>query len=371
MSDHKMARTLAIAGKEWRQILRDPRTLFLAILLPVLLILLLGYAINLDIDNIPLGIVDLDRTATSRNLTAALAAGNWFTIRAQPETEDEAQALLGVRRIRIAIVIPQGFARSLARGETARIQALADGSDSSAATIAGAYLDGLVRAWSSAAVPRQVRPLVTLEPRFLFNPELESRRFILPGLLVVVIAIISVLLTTLSIAREYERGTMEQLMTTPVRPPEIVVGKALPYIGIGLVQTFLALLVIIFIFECHPVGNPLVLFVYSIIFQFSAICLGLFFSALLRVQVLAMQIGILAAFLPTFLLAGFVFPVDSMPGLIQAVSAIVPAKYFLIIIRDVFIKGQVWHVVPSLILFLFSLVLVIAASRKIAKGAFK
>jgi len=363
-------RILAIGHKELLHIIRDKRSLYLSLFMPVLLIIMLGYSINFDVDNIKICVVDQSRSSYSREITAKLTAGSYFKLQSVLEDTSLAIKMLEQGQVKAVLIMRRELRKHILRREPVKFQVLLDGSDNTSATIASAYLKGIIYSYFNklhSGLSMVTRPAVTMKPRFFYNPELKSTNFVLPGLVVVVIAIIGVLLTTLTVAREWEQGTMEQLLTTPVKPVEIILGKMIPYMFIGLLQSISALCAAVFIFKVPIAGNPIILICYALVFQATIFSLGLFISAILKSQVIAMQAGMIAAFLPTFLLSGFVFPLASAPFVIRTISNIVPARYFLIIMRDIFLKGMMWHLVPAFALTLLTLILVTAASKKTAK----
>ena len=334
-------RLFAIARKEVLQLRRDPRSLILAFLLPVVLLVFLGYAISWDVSDIRLVVVDQDGGARARELLDGFRASGRFTIVGRLERTADIGPLLDRGRALIALVIPPRFGADLGAGRTAAVQAIVDGSDANTATIALGYAQAIVQQFSTQALyeTRRVRLPVTAETRIWYNEELASRNMIVPGLVAVIMMIIAGLLTSLTIAREWERGTMEQLASTPVSRLEVLLGKLLPYLGIGLVDVALCSLLGVLIFHVPFRGNALFLMGASFAFLVGTLGLGLVISAVARTQMLATQIGMIATFLPGFLLSGFMFPIDSMPLPLRAITYLVPARYFLVVTRGIFLKG--------------------------------
>jgi ABC-2 type transport system permease protein len=239
----------------------------------------------------------------------------------------------------VVLTVPPGFAARLSAGRQAPVQAIVDGSDANTATIALAYAEAIVRTWSSRASLIRVRPPVEAQSRVWFNEELASRNMIVPGLVAVIMMIIAAMLTSLTLAREWERGTMEQLDATPVTRSEVVLGKLLPYVAIGLADVVVSALLGVFLFGVPFRGSPALLLALSFFFLIGALGLGMFISAVARSQVLATQIAMVATFLPAFLLSGFMFAIEVMPAPLQAITLLVPARYFLVVTRGIFLKG--------------------------------
>ncbi|HVP38279.1 MAG TPA: ABC transporter permease [Candidatus Saccharimonadales bacterium] len=334
-------RLLAVSRKEVLQLRRDARSLILAFLLPVLLLVMFGYAITWDVNDIPLAVVDQDASARSRELVDAFRASGYFDLVARPARASEVEGLMDRGRVRLALVIPPHFAADLGAGRPAPLQVLVDGGDANTATIALGYAQGAVRSFSARAQLRAVplRPAVEARSRVWFNEQLTSRNMIVPGLVAVIMMIIAAMLTSLTIAREWERGTMEQLAATPVHPLEVVLGKLLPYLGIGLADVVVTSLLGVVLFGVPFRGSPALLMVLATLFLLGALGLGIFISAVARSQLLATQMSMIATFLPGFLLSGFMFSIDVMPVPLRVITYVVPARYFLVVTRGIFLKG--------------------------------
>jgi ABC-2 type transport system permease protein len=334
-------RLLAMARKEVLQLRRDPRSLALAFALPVLLLVLFGYAISWDVRNIRTAVLDEDRSAASRELVDAFRASGYFAVVEFLARSGDVEPLMERGGAQLVLVIPPGFARDLGADRTASLQAIVDGSDANTATIALGYSEAVVRTWSArvALRGRTLTPPVSAESRVWFNEELASRNMIVPGLVAVIMMIIASMLTSLTIAREWERGTMEQLAATPVSRLEVVLGKLLPYLGIGLIDVVATCLLGIVLFGVPFRGSIVLLMVLSFFFLTGALGLGMFISAVAKSQVLATQLAMLATYLPTLLLSGFMFSIDTMPSVLRAVSYLIPARYFLVVTRGIFLKG--------------------------------
>ncbi len=334
-------RLLAIARKEILQLRRDTRSLILAFLLPVLLLVLFGYAITWDVTDIRTAVLDQDRSAQSRQLLDAFRASGRFRLVASLDGPAEIGALLDRGEARIVLVIPPDFSSDLGSGRTARLQAIVDGSDANTATIVLAYTQAIAQSWSQRILfsGTRARLPVGAESRVWYNEELVSRNMIVPGLVAVIMMIVAGMLTSLTIAREWERGTMEQLASTPVGRAEVVLGKLLPYLAIGLVDVALSSALGVLLFHVPFRGSPVFLMGASFAFLTGALGLGLFISAIARTQLLATQIGMVATFLPSFLLSGFMFAIDTMPPPLRLLTYLVPARYFLVVTRGIFLKG--------------------------------
>jgi ABC-2 type transport system permease protein len=350
-----LSRLVAIARKEAIQLRRDLRSLLLAFAVPLMLVVLFGYAISLDVRDIPFAVQDRDRSPASRELVEAFQASGYFRLVAQPDREAESGRLLARGDARLVLVIPPTYARALASGSGATVQALVDGGDANTATFAINYADAIAAGLATRlAVGRSESPL-RVEARVWYNEALESARMIVPGLIAVIMAIIAAMLTALTIAREWERGTMEQLAATPVHRLEVLVGKLLPYIGIGVVDVAAAVAIGMLVFDVPLRGSVLLLAGLSLLFIVGVLSFGLFLSAALKSQVLATQVALMATYMPALLLSGFIFAIANMPAVLRVVSYVVPARYYVVITRGIFLKGVglgvLWPQVAGLVVF--------------------
>lgn len=335
-----VTRLLAVSRKELLQLRRDSRSLTLAFALPLILLVLFGYAISWDITNINTAILDDDESARSRELVDALQSSGYFRLVRRLDRAADTATLFDDGRVMVALVIPPDFAADLDGGRQARVQALVDGSDANTATVALAYLQAVVQTYSTRVQAQgRLRPPILVESRVWYNEALASRNMIVPGLVAVIMMIIAAILTSLTIAREWERGTMEQLAATPVTRVEVVLGKLLPYLGIGLVDVVLSSVLGVLLFQVPFRGSPALLMALSTLFLLGALGLGIFISVIARSQLLATQIAMVATFLPAFLLSGFMFAIEVMPDALRAVTYAVPARYFLVVTRGIFLKG--------------------------------
>jgi ABC-2 type transport system permease protein len=334
------ARLLAIARKEAIQLRRDPRSLALAFMLPLFQLVFFGYAITLDVDDIAIAVLDDDNSAASRALIDSFEAAGYFHVEERLSGYSQVDERLTAGSVTAALVIPPGFQRALASGRPAPIQLAVDGSDANTATIALGYAEAIIagRSIDIIADGRDITPPVTADTRIWYNPELRSRNMIVPGLMAVIMSVIAALLTALTIAREWERGTMEQLAATPVHRFEVVLGKLVPYVAIGFVDMAIIILAGTIVFDVPLRGDMLLLALMTLLFLLGALGLGIFISAALKSQVLATQAAMIATFLPAVLLSGFLFDIASMPPVIRAATWIVPARYFIVITRGIFLK---------------------------------
>jgi len=340
-------RTKAVARKEMLHIYRDPRSLIAALAIPLVMLLLFGYALTLDVDRIPTLIYDADNSPQSREVVELFRASRYFQVlgltRSYATIEDEinrSECLLGV-------VIPADFSADLNSGDRGQVQLLLDGSDSNTASIALGYADALLQLhsltlqtrWFDRQGGQEFKAPVDARMRVWYNSELKSKNYIVPGLIGVILMIISALLTSLTIAREWEMGTMEQLLSTPLRPAELVLGKMAAFFVIGFIDTVIAVAVGVFVFGVPFRGNALLLIATVTIFLFGVLCWGILISAATRSQLKAYQLGMITSFLPAFLLSGFVYDIENMPTIIRVITHIVPARYLVTLLKGIFLKG--------------------------------
>jgi ABC-2 type transport system permease protein len=342
-------RIIPLARKEALHIRRDPRSLFLAIGLPIILVVLFGFAITFDIRHVPIGVLDQDQSSLSRDLIARTRSSEYFALRPLLDNYAQAEQFLKTGQAQLIIVIPNDFAKDAARGADTAIQLLVDGTNNNTALIALGYISRLIQKFTTDILAESIArqgglrssglPSVETRTRIWYNPELKSANFIVPGLIAVVMMVMTAMLTSLTVAREWENGTMEQLIASPVRGYEIIIGKLIPYFGLGMVQVLLIVLAGILIFGVPLRGNIICLFTVSAIFLFCGLGIGLFVSIIAKNQQLAYTVAILTSMLPSFLLSGFISPIASMPGVIRLVTRLVPARYFLTALRGIFLKG--------------------------------
>jgi ABC-2 type transport system permease protein len=367
----RFRRTKAIAIKEVLHILRDPRSLIAALGLPVLLLALFGYALSMDVDRISTAIYDEDQSSASQDLMQMFRGSRYFTVVDAQSYEDIEQLVLR-DEILLGVVIPTDYATKTQSGN-AQVQFLLDGSDSNTASLALGYAEGLVRNHATALAEANAnsmgtKPARPVEPlvRIWYNNDLKSRNYIVPGLIAVILMIIAALLTSLTIAREWENGTMEQLLSTPVRPVELLLGKLSAYFVLGVVDMLLSLALAVFVMRIPFRGNVLLLFFAGCLFLVGALCWGLLISAATRSQSKSYQIATLSSFLPAFLLSGFIYATENMPAVIQAVTYIIPARYFVTLLKGIFLKGVGLEVLWGEFLFLsgYAAIVFFIATRK-------
>lgn len=368
-------RTKAIAKKEFLHILRDPRSLYMALAIPMLLLVLFGYALSLDVDRIPLMIFDHDGTPESRELIRRFTGSRYFEFKGNAESYRAIEVALDKGGILAALVIQRDFAKTLARGEPAPIQFLLDGSDSNTAAIALGYARALASGYSNELrtewqVRRgagEIKPPVDLQLRVIYNTELKSKNYIIPGLIAVILMIIAALLTSLCIAREWENGTMEELLSTPIRPAELVLGKLSAFFVLGFIDMVTAVVAGIFVFGVPMRGSVWLLFLSGCVFLFGALCWGILLSATMRNQLQAFQVGLLSSFLPAFLLSGFVYAIDQMPLIPRLLSYIIPARYFVALMKGIFQKGIGLEVLwlELALLVLYAAIVFVLTTRKL------
>lgn len=341
-------RLRAVFVKELHHITRDPLSLAMALAVPVMMLLLFGWALSLDVDRIPTLVYDQNKTQASADLIKQFQASRYFHIYAYVDSYAAIERAIDRNQALMGIAIPRDYSKDAGSGRAAPVQILIDGSDSNTASIALGYAESVTRGYSlqlrAAAQNRKgggVSPVSPVDAglRVWYNNSLESKNYVVPGLIAVILQIIAALLTSLTIAREWEMGTMEQILSTPLRPAEMVLGKMLAYFAVGLADAAIAVVVGIFVFRVPFHGSALILAGSTCIFLFGALFWGIFISAATRNQLQAYQIGLLSSFLPAFLLSGFIYATDTMPKPIQAITHIVPARYFVTILKDVFLKG--------------------------------
>ncbi len=362
----KTRRLMAVTRKESLHILRDPRSLAMALALPLLMLWLFGWALSLDVDQIPTAVVDLDRSPSSRLLISQLEGSRFFQVLPISGRQELNQALNGSRCI-AGWVIPADFEETLLSGNTVDVQLLVEGSDSYTAGIALSYAENIVARMNEDLQTQQV--VIDLRPRILFNPTLESKNFIVPGLVAVILTIIGALLSSLTLAREKENGSLEALLATPVRAAELVLGKMFAYFLLGAVDTVLAVSLGVGLFGVPFRGSVLLLVLSATLFLFGVLCWGILISSIAPNQLVAYQMGVLSTFLPAFLLSGFIFSIENMPVVVQAVTHIVPARYFIELLRGIFLKGAGWAILWPSLLFLggFAILTFTFATRRLSR----
>jgi ABC-2 type transport system permease protein len=339
----RLRRFLALVRKESYQVVRDPSSILIAFVLPLILLFLFGYAVSLDTTRTRVGLVVESATPVTQDLAASFQASRYFdVVMGRDRRRFEEDLTLG--RIGGIIVIPSTFAGDFAERNAPAIQVIVDGSDPNTASFVQNYAQGVVTTWAAlrASEAAAQPPAIVVEQRFWFNPELTSRYFLVPGSIAIVMTLVGTLLTSLVVAREWERGTMEAMMATPVTAAELLAGKILPYFLLGLASMTLCVLLAVFLFGVPLRGSLVALYALSATFLMPALGQGLLISAATKNQFLASQLALISGFLPSFLLSGFLFEIDSMPVVIQWITLIVPARYLIPSLQTVFLAGDIW-----------------------------
>lgn len=354
-------RLYALCAKESRQIIRDPSSLLIAFVLPIVLIFIFGFGISLDTNQLRLGVVMEDHGAEAVRF-AAEAAGSPYVKPVFVNTVAEIQKKLTQGELRGVIVIPQDFTSNVLAGKgNAKIQVLTDGSEPNTANFVSSYAFGLLKNWLASRAESYGTPVtekITLEPRYWFNPTTVSRNYLIPGSISVIMTIIGALLTSLVVAREWERGTMEALLATPVKKSELLLSKALPYYALAMAAMIICVLIAVFLMNVPFRGSIWILLLSSTVFLGSSLGLGLFLSTVTRNQFNAAQGALNAAFLPSALLSGLIFEIASMPTIIQAVTLLVPARFFVKTLQTMFQAGDIAAIIiPNMLYMLISAIL--------------
>jgi ABC-2 type transport system permease protein len=368
----QLRRLKALFGKEFRQVVRDPSSILIAFVLPAILLFLFGYAVSLDVTHIKVGLVVEDSSPEIHSFIVSFTNSRYFDARIAGDRRIfEPDLALG--RIRAIIVVPSDFARKTTReGTSAPIQIITDGSEPNTANLVGGYVQGVLMGWlNEQALDKGVifRPPIEIQPRLWFNPELESRNFLVPGSMATIMSIIGTLLTALVIAREWERGTMEALMATPVGITELLIGKFVPYFLLGMGSMAVCVFMAVFVFGVPFRGSLLLLGLVTAVFLFDALGLGLLISTVARTQFVASQAALIVSFLPAFILSGFIFDITSMPLPIRMLTHALPPRYFVSCLQTLFLAGNIWAVIwPNVLAMVgFGLLCFVLISRKSVK----
>jgi len=341
-------RILRIVKKEFLQLRRDPRLLVIVVAAPVFQLFIFGYAVTTDVKHITTAVYDEDRSAASRDLIERFLRSGYFDLKHRPASPSDIDALLDRGEAQIALHIPKGFAKDLARGRAAHVQVILDGSDSMTAGIIAGYVAGVVQTYSERIVTERLDrvraqlprlPSVEERLRVWYNPELKSVNFMIPGVVCLILLVVTMLLTSLAIVKEREIGTLEMLVVTPISARELMVGKTIPFIIIGFLDMVLVLTVGVLWFQVRIAGSVPLLFLLAAVFLLTSLGMGLFISTVSRTQQQAMMTSFFIM-LPSILLSGFMFPIENMPRAIQWLTYAIPLRYFLAIIRGIFLKGN-------------------------------
>lgn len=373
-----MKTLLHIIKKEFLQFKRDPKMFALILIAPVVQLVLLGYAANLDVEIVHTAVYDMDKSEASRDLIDNMQGSGYFSIDYYADSYDQLTDLIDKGKVIIAVVIPRDFGKKLGRNESVKVQAIFDASDGNTSSIAGGYLQGVMSSYAGNLMAERMNisgmkliPVgnITAETRVWYNPELKTRNFMVPGIVALLLMIITLILTSLAVVKEKEIGTLEQLIVSPIKPWQIMVGKLIPFALLGFVSVIVVITAMNVIFGINVRGSIFFLFGSSSIFVLSSLGMGLFVSTITKTQQQAMMIAMFALMMPMMYLSGFAFPVENMPVWIQAISYIIPLKYFIIIIRGVILKGigfaELWPEV--LIMLLMGIAILFLSSIRFRK----
>lgn len=359
-------RIRAIVKKELYHILRDPRTLAIIFVMPVLMVLIFGYALNMDIEHIKLGVVDNDHTPESRALVRSYASSKYFDIAMTSDNRDDLGNAMNRSEIKAGLIIPEGFGEECRTAPVSHVQMLIDGSDPTFGNAAMNYASAIAFSHSITVSPVENRLPLDVRERFLFNPDLKGSHFVIPGIVAVILMMVCALLTSITIAREKETGTMEILLVSPIHPGEIIVGKVMPYIFIALLDAVFILTFSRVVFGIPIRGDLVLLLFLSIVYVYSALAMGLLISSIAPTQQVAMMAALVGTILPSILLSGFIFSIFSMPKPIQIFTYIVPARHYMVIIRGILLKSSTLGLLKEPVLMLIvigTLFLTIATLR--------
>lgn len=371
-------RVFAIIRKEFVHIIRDPRSLAMAIAMPVLLIFLFGSSLSLDVDKVPLVIWDQNRTSDSREYISRFTGSRYFLLSGYVNSYEEIEQSIDKREAMLALIIPTDFSRKLETGRKADAQLIVDGSDSNTATIAIGYAKTVTDSYTSSLMLKTAQrqgewkvgiPLEA-KPRIWFNQNMQAKNYIIPGLIAVIMMVIAALLTSLTVAREWENGTMEQLLTTPLQPRELILGKLVPYFAIGMFDVLLAVLIGEFLFQVPLRGNGALVFCMAALFLPGALTMGMLAGIITRSQLVASQLAMVLTFLPSFLLSGFMYSIANMPPFLQGLTYVVPARFFVAILKRIYLKGAglEMFIMEAAGLVIFAVVLIVVANIKLKKS---
>ena len=375
-----LRRTRAVARKEFLHIMRDARSLIMALALPMLMIILFGYALTLDVDRIPALVYDMDNSLESHELVSRFEGSRYFEIKGHTDNYATIEKMIDRDECILGLVIPQDYSRELHAGRSPEVQLILDGSDSNTASIALGYAEGILQTMGqeirAEAQDRRggmrMNPPLSDQLRVWYNSDLKSKNYIIPGLIALILMIIGALMTSLTLAREWETGTMEQILSTPLRASEIAMGKMSAYFALGIIDMVLTILIGVWIFQVPQRGSYIFLAATGSLFLIGALFWGILLSALSRSQLMAYQMAMLTSFLPAFLLSGFVFAIENMPLPIQVVTYLFPTRYFVTILKGIFLRGvgmEILYVEVGLLAAYAVLVFLLATkkvSRKVA-----
>jgi len=373
-------RIKAIALKEIRQLKRDKRMLYVLFVFPVMLLVLFGYAINFDVHHIKMIIYDQDKSSDSRNFVTSLTSSEYFDLVGYINDESKIKEVLDTKKAQCVIVFPRDMSHKLYSKENVQIQILIDGVDANTASLINSYITVATASYSQklqskalAVVGRKTFIPIDIHPAFWFNPELNSTYFLIPGLIVMILIITAVVSISLSIVREKERGTIEQINVSPLTSLELLIGKTIPYVIISLLIASFVLFTGYILFGLTIKGNIILLFFSTLLFLFASLNIGIIVSSIADTQQVAYQIATLVSMLPSMLLSGFIFPIESMPSVVQIITNITPAKFFMVVLRGILLKGvgieSLWPQLIYLIIFSMILLLLSVLINKKSKTA--
>jgi ABC-type multidrug transport system, permease component len=338
---------LPIVRKEFRQIIRDKRILGVLLFFPALMLFMFGYALNFDVKNTRMAVYDEDRSSASRDFIQQFFTSEYFVKVQTLSSKAEINDLLDGEKVRVVLVVPSSFSKDIQRGKFASVQVIVDGANSNAAATVLGYINAMIQQYSLKVMAesfmriggQQITLPIDFQPRVWYNPELKSAKFLVPGLIAFILMVTTVVSTALSVVRERELGTMEQIMVSPIKPIELILGKTIPYIIISLIATAVILFLGYVLFDVSIKGSIFLLSMMTILFLVGGLGVGMLISTLVETQQLAFMIAVIVSMLPTFILSGFVFPIRNMPAIIQGITYLIPARYFLVALRAIILKG--------------------------------
>ncbi|MFZ2053688.1 MAG: ABC transporter permease [Candidatus Aminicenantales bacterium] len=365
-----------VVKKEFRQIVRDKRSLGLLLVLPAFLLIMYGYALNFDVKHLSLAVFDQEKSQRSRDFLDRFRHTEYFDLKHDLTDMKQIDDLMGKGKVQVALVVPRDFSRSLIAGRETPVQVIIDGEETGIAGTAIGYINAIVQGYSTRFVVevlakggKDFSPAIEFRPRVWFNPELRSARFLVPGLMAFVLMITVVISTAFSVVREIERGSIEQIIVSPLRPHELIIGKIIPYVLISLFSAHSVLLFGDLLFDVSVKGSYAWLLTGILLFLVCGLGLGLLISTIASTQQVAFMLAVITTMLPTFILSGFIFPIRNMPAVIQAVSYLIPARYFLVILRSIMLKGVGLGAFGRELAFLagFGVLTLILSSARMAK----
>ncbi len=369
-------RTIAIAKKEIRQIKRDIRLLFVIFFFPVFLLIIFGYAVNFDVKNINIAVYDQDKSQMSREFIKSFSTSEYFDLKYYIDNDKQVNKFLDEKTVQCVVIIPNNFTKNLKSSKDIDLQFLIDGVDGNTAAIIQNYVNAITISYNQkitaemlALTGRKLYQPISLESRFWFNPDLETTRFLIPGLIAMLLIVIAVVTVSLSLVREKEKGTMEQLNVSPLSSIELLLGKNFPYVVLALINAAFILVAGYLLFGIEVKGSMLLLFITTLIFLLASTSIGIFVSVVSNSQQIAFTMATFLSLLPSVILSGFIFPIDSMPMAIQVLTNITPAKFFIVILRAIMLRGvgleAFWEQVIYLLIFAtFMMILSTLISRK-------